>query len=304
MCAMELEASGGPILGPLSFLVCGRSAQEGRRLPLLMLVAHIDDSGTEGKGRVALLAGFIARAEQWQDFSERWTSALNREPKIEYFRMAEANRRRDQFRGFSEPERDSRVNEFAGIISSVHPHAVASIVTWKDFNEFKTYFRSPVEVYLVLFQSIMWTILSAVKEFYPGEQVECVFDEQGALGSRAASVNDWAAISLSNRYKKLLAGRPLHRSDRLIKPLQAADMLAWHLRRGAAEDKIDFSRMPEPFEGMPLLCSHLSRSRLARLASHAREITERFPEIHSLYTERELKQVRNRFLGYDPDTMS
>jgi hypothetical protein len=154
---------------------------------------------------------------------------------------------------------------------------------------------------VVLYQSIVWTVLNVVKLRYPGEQVELIFDDQGLPGSKAASVNDWSTLSLSDQYRKLLAGRPVHRSDKVVVPLQAADMLAWHIRRGSTDSGVGFSHMPEAFEGLHLGCRILSGARLARMAANARELIERFPDIQSMYTERELKEVRNSFLGYNPD---
>jgi hypothetical protein len=296
----------GGFLGALEFLVCGLPGKRRAEQLFLMLVAHIDDSGAEGpkRGQAATLAGFVGRAEVWHEFSGRWKDALNEHPKIDYFRMVEAHRRRDQFREHSEQQRDDRVAKLGGLIGDAkqHLHAVASVVWWEDFAEFRQHFTNPIQAYIVLFQSTVLTVLDTVRLQYPGEQVELIFDDQGLLGSKAASINDWCNLSLSHRYRKLLAGRPVHRSDKVVIPLQAADFLAWHIRRGCDEKKLDLSQMPAAFDGMRVGCRILSRAKLARMAMHARELIERFPDIQSMYTEAELKEVRNRFLGYDPDS--
>jgi len=269
-----------------------------------MLVAYIDDSGTDRKGHVATLAGFIASAEQWHEFSGKWRSVLNQHPRIEYFKMKEAHRLEDQFKEFSVPERDQRVSQLAALIGELKPHAVASVVWWEDFREFQKCFTNPVQVYLVLYQSVFWTILTTLRLRFPGEQVEIVYDEQGALGTKAASVNDWATLALSKRYRSVLAGNPVHRDSKRVLPLQAADMLAWHIRRGATAEGWTVSQMPQEFDGLQLGYRLLSKDRLARMAAHARELIERFPDIEAVYSPAELKEIRNKFLGYDPDVVA
>jgi len=293
-------------MGPLQFLVCGLPKRESLERLFLMMTAYVDDSGSEGKGNVMVLAGFIARAELWQEFSEDWKAVLNEQPRMEFFKAAEAHRRRGQFRGLSTNQRDLRVGKFADVIGKHKDQmqAVASIVWWEDFREFRSMFRGPVQAYVVLFQNIMWAILQVMRLRFPEERVEPVFDDQGLLGSRAAALTDRATLALSRQYQKLLYGRPVHRSDRDVPALQAADLLAWSLRRGAtAEGRIDFASLPESFEGLDIAIRPLGRAALHNIAMNAKGLLDRFPDIESLYTEAELKAVRNKFLGYDPDAV-
>jgi hypothetical protein len=56
-----------------------------------MLQAYIDVSA-KGDARLLVMAGFIARAEVWAEFSTEWQKRLN-EARIPYFKMTEwANR--------------------------------------------------------------------------------------------------------------------------------------------------------------------------------------------------------------------
>ena len=55
----------------------------------LTLQASIDDSG-RGQKPVFVLAGYVAKSDDWGAFSDEWEIALHERPRIEYFKMREA----------------------------------------------------------------------------------------------------------------------------------------------------------------------------------------------------------------------
>ncbi len=63
--------------GPIWARVCGLPVQEARRRHLLILRAHIDDSGGRGYSPVFVLAGYLASVERWADFSIEWRALLD-----------------------------------------------------------------------------------------------------------------------------------------------------------------------------------------------------------------------------------
>src|SRR5208337_2282665 len=63
--------------------------------------------------------------------------------------------------------------------------------------------------------------------------VNFVFDEQGLVGLHAQL---WYSVFLSyctDGVKALLGNRPMFGDEKLLLPLQAADMFAWYQRRSA-----------------------------------------------------------------------
>lgn len=62
-------------------------------------------------------------------------------------------------------------------------------------------------------------------------RIEFTFDEQEGVSEDIDLFFDRMALNLPRHARKLVAGRPRYGSDRDIPALQAADMLAWHLRR-------------------------------------------------------------------------
>jgi hypothetical protein len=80
---------------------------------LLMLQAFIDDSQEDP---VFVMAGYIAPAERWALFSDRWKTILEIAPRLEYFKMKEAYARRGQFNGWSEERRNQRASDLYTVI--------------------------------------------------------------------------------------------------------------------------------------------------------------------------------------------
>jgi hypothetical protein len=71
----------------------------------MTLKAFIDESG-KGDPSIFVMAGFIARAEEWAKFNDDWNAILEKPPTLEYFHMADAVARKDF----------DRIQEMAAII--------------------------------------------------------------------------------------------------------------------------------------------------------------------------------------------
>src|SRR5262245_20319635 len=75
-----------------------------------MLQAFIDDSGSGGDSRFYILAGFKARIAVWEGFTTEWRAVLDTDPKIDYFKMSEAESLKGPFKGFCTQQRNKKVN--------------------------------------------------------------------------------------------------------------------------------------------------------------------------------------------------
>jgi hypothetical protein len=94
-------------------------------IPVLVMQAYVDDSV---EPPVFVLAGFVTHAEQWAKLTVKWADALTRPPTLEYFKMNEAYARKGQFEGWSEPDRDARLGDLAGIIKQ---HVLAGVSAYQ-----------------------------------------------------------------------------------------------------------------------------------------------------------------------------
>jgi hypothetical protein len=194
-----------------------------RRL-VVALKAYIDDSGNDGKSPVFILAGFLARSEEWAIFSNKWKEILSREG-LPYFKMSDRNKR---------PRLSVRV-ELATLIKS---HAIANfslILFYEDYQKIHrlslSEFRSP---YFVAYHAIISIILNSMVDVGMREKVHFIFDEQLHASDRVQAV--WSKLTeiIYDDLRPLIGGRPSHRNDKEVLPLQGADLLAWHVRQNYA----------------------------------------------------------------------
>jgi len=69
--------------------------------------------------------------------------------------------------------------------------------------------------------------------------VDFIFDNQNSTGRDALIWYDFLRKDGSDRWRSLLGGTPQFKDDKQILPLQAADMLAWHLRRATTTNFLE-----------------------------------------------------------------
>lgn len=198
-----------------------------------MLASYFDDSGSEGLGPVFILGGYVAPVEKWKQFSREWSAALSEEPAIAYLKMRHANSLRGEFWGWSVQARNTKLDRLAEVIINNVSLGVASAVFWEDWQKVKAEFPTiPLIPYDFLYHGTMAVTARFVREHFPKlSKIDFIFDEQEGAGARAASsfalVKQW----LEPEEIEVVAGPPIQRDEKLFLPLQAADLLAWQIRR-------------------------------------------------------------------------
>src|SRR5258708_19472489 len=91
---------------------------------ILQPQAYVDDSVGSAGSKALVLAGFVSSAAGWAAFSEEWQAALDLEPKLDYFKMNEANFLIQQFspdRGWTEGKPDAPFVPFIPFIKQYFP---------------------------------------------------------------------------------------------------------------------------------------------------------------------------------------
>jgi hypothetical protein len=212
----------------------GLSNDERSRRPLLVMHAYVDDSV---EAPVFVLAGFVARAEQWAELTVRWRSALERPPRLDFFKMKEAHALQGQFRGWSKADRDARLAEFVSIIRDHVLVAVYSVVHQRDYlavmkRRLAAQLDNP---YWLMYHSIMMTVGRWEEGLGLREPVDFIFDEQGRQSDQVESIHSILIEHAPFGIRALFGARPTHRDDKETLPLQSADLLAWHIRRAQEE---------------------------------------------------------------------
>jgi len=210
--------------------------------PSLKLRAYIDDSASDVGDRRLFLAGYINAEHVWSAFSAAWAALLSQPPSIAYLKMSEAQNLSGQFRGWTAEARDAKVLALAalpGVFGCWSGHAS---VSRKDHAEVLAPV-APVPLKPAYF-TCWWTLIDTMTRYTAevsggaAPPLDFTFDDQGGAGSDAALWFPWLKLTHPD-LASALGDTPRFADDKDEIPLQAADMLAWHLRRrherGAAE---------------------------------------------------------------------
>jgi hypothetical protein len=197
-----------------------------------MLRAFIDDSGSGGDSPWFVLAGYVGTVESWDAFDKPWRSVLDGPPKLDYFKASEAEslRPEGQWAGISKDERNKRIGSF---ISVVGKHALGAIyirLKQQDYDEvIKPYvppmWRNP---YYFLFIGFLSAATSTEKYMSESRPVEFFFDSNNDVEKPSKKLYSQVERlpQFADRVKDIH-----YKDEKLFLPLQAADLLAWQVRR-------------------------------------------------------------------------
>jgi len=186
------------------------------------LKGFFDESG-KGDPVGFVMAGFIARADEWADFNDEWRAVLDMPPRLEYFHMADAVGARDF----------GRIRNLASIIRR---HKMPGIVVAIPTAEYNAIFKGRVgrridQPYFFAALSIMESTFEWAMQNGIDEPIDFIFDEQKDESDYLQSIWTPLVESQPPEISRLMGNRPIHVDDKKNPPLQAADMLAWPFRR-------------------------------------------------------------------------
>ena len=222
-----------------------------------MLKCFFDDSGSDPQSDgVFVLAGYLMPEPWWEDFAEKWYAQLQRDYRIGYCRMADAHAGEGEFAGMDSIFRQRKVKDLALVVRECSPLAISAQMSWKDYSVAVTgkvpgILENP---YAVLFFDLLSgvshlqaMVYKVTKSHYP--PIEFVFDVQNEAEAKCAEWYRELRKIVPEPHRSIIANTPSFKDDRNLVPLQAADMLAWHLRRKAClpnEDRSEILDMLNP----------------------------------------------------------
>jgi hypothetical protein len=219
----------------LDSLVCGLPKTQRERRRIVILTAFSDDSGSDGTTPFFVLAGYVAEVERWNAFSEDWGMMLERQPRIEYFKMREAESRRGQFGGWSIEQAVAKQIQLAECIKRHARFGIGSFVSHRAYNAIMRDRLPPTcdSPYWLCFMEIVQGLIN-VSVDSEVQKVNFVFDTQGEGYERRGKMSFGGLREIFQEMgipHKDIIGSISYDDDRNVLPLQAADMLAWHMRR-------------------------------------------------------------------------
>lgn len=197
--------------------------------------AHVDGSGS-GDPNLLVVAGYIAPAEVWLDFSAKWQEQLDH-ARMPYFKMSDMSHRMEVAAWFCRLIEESKITA-----------AISCAIRTDQLKKALDEYKYPVEIigldkiknpYYFGFKAITDIVAQHQGQLGIDEPVDFVFDDQ----SESEDVRDiWNLIKLSSapEYRKNMGDEPVHKSDINIKPLQAADLWAWWVRKWCRENIPDW----------------------------------------------------------------
>jgi hypothetical protein len=197
-----------------------------------MLRAFIDDSGSGGDSPWYVLAGYTGTVEGWGSFDAGWCSVLRAPPQIEYFKSSEAERlhSRSQWAGISEEQRNLKIDALIEVIGRCSRRSICARIRQRDYDQLvkgniPPRWDSP---YYFLLPAIVGAAINIERLDGGSEPVDFVFDsdQKHEKGSRQLL----PALMPMRSYHGLLVNYT-HRDEKDFLPLQAADLLAWQIRR-------------------------------------------------------------------------
>lgn len=218
-----------PHLEPLNGYPLGMREQK----PLPFLQAVIDDSGSDKGDRRLFMAGFISTTENWALFSGAWATELRAGKPISYLKMREANSRDGEFDGWTQAEVSEKLARLKAVIDHFEPmsfhNSMSRSADWEAFRAI-----APRGLGNAHF-SCTFGIVSSVCRFVASQKhlsrIEFIFDTQAEIEDEIDLFFEYMAESIPKEARALIARKPRYEDDKKFAPLQAADMLAWHLRR-------------------------------------------------------------------------
>jgi Protein of unknown function (DUF3800) len=236
----------------------------------VFLQGYVDDSGSDPKDGHFVLAGYVLPADHWARFADAWDAQLKRDPSVYCFKMSDAEYGDGYFKGMREEFRKLKVNELSDVIPPFEPMGLACSVDWDMWKRIVEP-HVPAELknpYMALFYGVIQLVHLAQVHLGGKYLVEFDFDEQAEIGMGAAGWYPALKAAVPEPYKSMMGATPRFLNDEMVLPLQAADMLAWHVHRG----------LVRPDEQRPIL----------------QKITGRF--LNTLeYTEEGLNDIAARF---------
>lgn len=195
-----------------------------------MLTAFVDDSGSGGDSPWVVLAGYVGTVCDWAGFDSNWSKVLESQPRIEYFKSSEAESLKGQFLGASVDQRNAKIEALINVVGRHAQRAICARMRQEDYNDI---IRPNVpeiwdDAYFFLFPAFIVAVLSMEKYHGKSEPAEFICDSSQRVDKRAVKLYDQL-----NRLPQF-AGRIIDvsfQSDKECLPLQAADLLAWQVRR-------------------------------------------------------------------------
>jgi len=223
--------------------------------------AYLDESGIHADPKVFAMAGFIAPAETWDDWTPKWLEILS-DNNIERFHAYHCNAFKGEFRQFWDNDeakrppkrkrRDAMVIQLLETLNDGLIFPFNTAVNVSDYEDFiKQYPKMRHELdhpYLICMQQCLVQIAVLVESVFlapDNERILCVFDRQDRFSRKATTIFnellERREFRGRERFDEIVFG-----SDRKHIPIQAADAIAFDTRQELISRYFKDAAKPRP----------------------------------------------------------
>lgn len=215
----------------LSSIMCP-SNQRGKTIA--MFSAYFDESGTDEKSPVIVVAGWLANDKEWIKLSNKWQAVLAKYD-LPYFRMSKWQARQGPYKTMTEKDWKQLIERLTaiikkhtsiGIFGAFHRATYDEVLREIYGKNYKTKFVKP---YGVCAMRCMDTLRRWMKSKSLDGPLAYVF-EAGARYS-GEFFESYKAAQKGSRFKQSYPGGISFYDKRVMLPLQAADILAYEMYR-------------------------------------------------------------------------
>jgi Protein of unknown function (DUF3800) len=200
----------------------------------MVLNAYIDGSGT-GDRKFLVLAGYIAEADAWIEFSKEWKSQLD-EAGFPYFKMHEHASRPEIAAWFYRIIERHDIK--AAVSCVIHTDELVQV---NQSIKYPSHIINTYEIenpYYFGFKAIIDVLAQNQAQLGLRERVDFIFDEE----SEAERAREGWKLMKNNsapEVLELLGEAPTYRNDKKLMPLQAAGLYAWWILKWERQGLIE-----------------------------------------------------------------
>jgi hypothetical protein len=231
---------------------------------MAVLKAYFDDSGDQDdpQNLSASLGGYVGIVDNWQYFEKEWKKALH-DHGVPYLHMKEFAHFKGPFQKYETDDkgRIALLKSLIKVITNSQLEGVVSGVDLYDLREFNKHnkIEDQVDAYALNLYTCMWIISAR----WPKSIVEVILDKTNDIYKKIPKALNYAEADKYYYNYDYIQINPLnkHLTFKEIIPIQAADLLAWEVRK----DDTTTSKIYGEFRFYPKISNHPLRKSLYNL---------------------------------------
>ena len=195
----------------------------------MVVQAYIDESADGNLEKVLVLAGYIANAKQWANFSDEWGSLNTRDYQGAEFKMRSSHKYPRKVEAYySLIEKDDLCGIACIISINDMQSALGRVITPAGMERIRELLNNP---YFIGSRTILTHVARELPKIEVKEPVDFIFDER--IAGKPLVLEGWEALKATapENLSQRLAGSLTFSDSKRLMPLQAADLISGLIQR-------------------------------------------------------------------------